>query len=777
MGKPDKQKDDLFQKRLSYEKLGFYYLSLPILLFANLMGAFLLSAIQLNVVDLYSIVVWLSLSIVMFLYGLYQYKRFRKKTEESKLAQADIWLDKYYTDTLINGIIWGSSAFLMFPESNLLNQMMLVFFLFAVGFTAMGILASKRDLLITYISVMYLPLILRMIFMEDAVHSSTGYILLALVLLMAIIANYYGGVINNALRNKQDFIAIKQTHEKLKERFFSLFERAPVGIYYYNQNLEPEDANEHFVEMSQQKSKEKLLEMPLLALENRKIREIHESVFLGTAGEYRGPFSIADKKDLYVKLSTVPMINAAGVVAGGIAIINDITNEVTAKEKMVRNAYYDLLTDIPNRTLLMDKLKFHIAGKEKDPRYGALLFMDFDNFKKVNETFGHKAGDKLLQQASERMKTIISQEEIFARISGDKFVFLLPLLAEERKASEVLVKQYIRFIRDAFSEPLLVVGEEYHLSFSIGAVLFHENIVSAFDLLKKAETAMYEAKNSARGTSRFYQKEMGAYAKEALVLENDMHKAIARNEFSIVYQPQVDLSSDAIVSVEALVRWMHPTKGMVSPAVFIPIAEESGTIIKLEEWIHATIFEEIAALKKEDDTLMLQRIAVNLSAVHFMQPNFVEKFMLSIAKYKVDPHWIEIEITESGIMRNLDDAIEKMHTLKAFGFVFAIDDFGTGHSSLSYLKRLPADTIKIDQAFIKNMHQDKGDAMIVESVVSIGKKFGLKVLAEGVEESAALMHLRIIQCDLYQGNFGYKPMPMEALVSLLKQPKSLFPTA
>jgi len=777
MEKDDEPRDDLFQNRLSYDKLGFYYLSLPVLLFANLMGAFLLSAIQLNVVDLYSIVVWLSLSIIMFLYGLYQYRLFRKETEENKLKNADIWLDKYYTDTLIGGIIWGSSAFLMFPASSLLNQMLLVFFLFAVGFTAMGILASKRDLLITYVSVMYLPLILRLIFMEGAVHSNIGYILLALVLLMAIIANYYGKIINNALRNKQDFITIKQTHEKLKERFFSLFERAPVGIYYYNQNMEVEDANEHFIEMTQQKTKEALLDISLLALENQKIKEIHKSVFRGETGDYRGPFTVIEGKDLYVKLSTVPMINTAGDVAGGIAIINDITNEVTAKEKMVRNAYYDLLTDIPNRTLLMDKLKFHISTKESDPRYGALLFMDFDNFKKVNETFGHKAGDKLLQLASERMKTIISKEEVFARINGDKFVFLLPALDQEKTASEDLVKKYIHFIRDAFSEPLVIAGEEYHLSFSIGAVLFSRSTASAFDLLKKAETAMYEAKNSARGTSRFYQKEMGAYAKEALSLENDMHKAIARDEFSMVYQPQVDLPSDAIVSVEALVRWIHPTKGVIPPSVFIPIAEESGTIIKLEEWIHATIFKELSSLKKEDSTLMLNRIAINLSAVHFMQPNFVEKFMLAITKYKVDPKWIEIEITESGIMRSMDDAIEKMNALKAFGFIFAIDDFGTGHSSLSYLKRLPVDTIKIDRAFIKNMHQDKGDAMIVESVVSIGKKFDLKVLAEGVEDYNTLMHLRIINCDLYQGNFGHKPMSMEALVSLLKQPKSLFPPA
>ena len=757
-----------FKKRLAYDKLGFYYLSLPLILFGNLMGAFLLSAIQLNVVDLYSIIVWLSISVIMFFYGLYQYRLFRKEDEEEKLKHADIWLDKYYTDTLVNGIIWGSSAFLMFPESSLLNQMVVIFFLFVIGFTAMGILASKRDLLITYISVTYLPIIMRLFFMEEAIYSNIAYILLALILIMAIVANYYGNVINNALENRQDFITIKHTHEKLKERFFSLFERAPVGIYYYNKDLELEDANDHFVQMNQYPEKEGLIGVSLASFKNRQIVDIHKEVFDSKTGDYRGPFTIRKGADLYVKLSTVPMINTAGEVAGGIAIINDITSEVTAREEMVRNAYYDLLTNIPNRTLLMDKLKFYIAEKETDVRYGALLFIDMDNFKKINETFGHDAGDKLLKQISARMEAVSNDDGIFARISGDKFVLLLPALSEEEEVSTELAKEYIQIIRDAFVAPLPIVDKEYHASFSTGVILFNQSTASAFDLLKKAETAMYEAKKSARGTSMLYQKSMGAYAKEQLFLENDMHKAIMHNELSMVYQPQIDIKEGRVVSAEALVRWQHPEKGFISPSVFIPIAEESGTIIKLEEWIFNTVFKELNQLKNGSNAFVLERVALNLSVAHFMQPNFVEKFMLLATKYNIEPQWIELEITEGGIMQNLDDAIKKIHALKAFGFTFAIDDFGTGHSSLAYLKKLPVNLLKIDQSFIKNMHQDVEDAMIVESVVSIGQKFDLKVLAEGVENKETLVYLKKINCDLYQGNFAYAPMPIEALSFLLK---------
>jgi len=570
-----------FKERLTYDKLSFYYISLPIMLLGNLMGALLLSAIQLNVVDLYSISIWLGISIIMFFYSLYQYSLFKNETEENKLKNSDIWFDKYYTNILINGIVWGSSAFLLFPESNLLNQMIVIFFLFAIGFSAMGILASKRDLLLTYILVTYAPIVLRLFFMEDELYKTIAYAMFALILIMLLVANYYGKVINNALNSRQHFITIKHTHEKLKERFFSLFERAPVGIYYYNEALELEDINTHFMQMNKVEEKEALIGLSLHALSNKQIVQAHEDVFKGKTGNYRGPFEALHNQNLYVKLSTVPMINADGKVAGGITIINDITNEVTAKEKMIRNAYYDLLTNIPNRTLLMDKLKSFIANKRDHEEYAALLFLDIDNFKKVNETFGHDVGDSLLKQVVQRIEDVIGSREIFARVSGNKFVILIPSLHMDKTLSEEMTVKYISTINKHFTQPLNVAGEEYHLSFTIGVVLFNNGDASAFDLLKRAETAMYEAKKNARGTSEFYTSSMSADTKEQLMLENDIHKAMKNNELSIYYQPQLDIQENKIIGAEALVRWKHSQKGFIPPSKFIPVAEESGIVLLL----------------------------------------------------------------------------------------------------------------------------------------------------------------------------------------------------
>ena len=755
-----------FKNRLIYDKLSFYYLSLPVMLFGNLMGALLLSAIQLNVVDEYSIAIWLSLSIIMFFYGLYHYTLFRKESESNKLKNSEIWLDKYYTNTLIYGILWGSGTFLMFPESNLLNQMIVLFFLFAIGFTAMGVLAAKKDLLITYVLVTYAPMLLRLFFMEDEMYITIAYVTLSLMLIMLIIANYYGRAINSSLQNRQHFVTMKHSHEKLKERFFSLFERAPVGIFYYNETLELEDINTHFMQMHHIENKEELLGASLNDLVNKQLIKAHEDVFKGRTGNYRGPFESKNNENLYVKLSTVPMLDSDYNVAGGIAIVNDITNEITAQEEMIRNAYYDLLTNIPNRTLLMDNLTTFLEESYNKEQYAALLFLDIDNFKKVNETFGHDVGDGLLQQVANRIEDIIGSHEVFARVSGDKFVILIPSLPKDKTFAEEITLKYITTINTQFSRPLIIVGEEYHLTFSMGAVLFkHEK--SAFDLLKRAETAMYEAKKNARGSNKFYESSMSVSTKEELTIENDIHKAIQNNEFSIHYQPQMDVVENKIIGAEALIRWNHPVKGLISPSKFIPIAEESGVIIKLEEWIFNAVFQDIKTLFASDKGRSLEHIAINVSTISFLQPAFVDKLMMLIQKYKIQPEWIELEITESGIMRNIDDATKKIKDLKNFGFTFSIDDFGTGHSSLAYLKKLPVDTIKIDQSFILNMATNKGDAMIIESVVAIGQKFNLRVIAEGVETTEELSYLREIKCDTYQGYFGYKPMILDEFLQLL----------
>ncbi len=758
-----------FNERLSYDKLSFYYISLPVILIGHLLGALLLSAMLLTKGERFPIFIWLLLNIIMFLFRFYHYNLFKNTSEKEKLRDADIWMDRYYTNVLVSGIIWGSSAFLLFPGLDASNQMILILFLFAIGFSSLGVLATKSDLLLTYVLVMYGPILWQLFFQENNTNLNIAYAVISLVLIMILIANYYGKVINKSLQNRQHFVDIKASHDKLKERFFSLFERAPVGIYYYNDKLELQDLNMQFSDMNKVKNKEELMGLSLYdMIDDKAIILAHEQAFQGKTGNYRGPLETLSKKkeNIYVDLSTVPMLNSDGEVAGGITIVNDITSEITAQEKMVRNAYYDMLTNIPNRTLLMDKLRKVINSKSSDNSTAALLFLDIDHFKKINTSFGHDIGDTVLKQAAYRIEETIENDETLARISGDKFVILMPHISQKEKEAKKFIENYISSINQNFSQPLKVAGKDYYISFSIGAVVFSDNRSTAFDLLKRSETAMYEAKKTTRGSTQFYHDQMSFQAKELLMLENDIHKAITHDEFEMYYQPQLNVETNKIIGAEALIRWNHPKKGMIMPDAFIPLAEESGIIVKLEEWIFDRIMKDTKEMIQTMGAFNLEHIAINISTVHFLEPHFVEKLMLLVKEHQVKPEWFELEITESGIMRNIDDAIQKIKELKNFGFTFSIDDFGTGYSSLSHLKELPVDVIKIDQSFVRNMNEN--DEMIVEAVVAIGQKFNLEVLAEGVESGDILKYLKGIRCNTYQGYFAHTPIALKDFEVLLK---------
>jgi len=760
-------------ERIEYDKLSFFYLSLPIMLLGQLLGALLLSAMEMTVVDLYSIGVWLLLNIIMFLYRMYHYSLFKRESEKNKHNNSKLWLDRYYTNVLLSGIIWGSSAFLLFPESNLFAQTILLLFLFAVGFSSLGVLATKRDLLLSYIFVMYGPIVWRLFFLAGDLYLNFAYAVLSLILIMILVANYFGKIINKSLEDRQQFIDIKVSHDKLRERFFSLFERAPVGIYYYNESLVLEDVNQQFRKMSNIKNKEDLLGISLYKdIDDAKILEVHKKVFKKQTGDYRGPFQMASsttKENLYVDLSTIPMLNNEGDITGGIAIVNDITNEVTAQEKMLRNAYYDMLTNIPNRTLLMDKLQNLAEVKKSTKNYAALLFLDIDNFKKINTTFGQDIGDKVIKQIAHRIEEFIGSHETLARVAGDKFVILIPNIGMDENTAKDATSEYVVKFNQYFTRPIKVVGKDHHVSFSIGAILFADTEATAFDLLKRAETAMYEAKKSTRGSMKFYQDSMSTQVEEQLMLENDIHRAIKDDEFEMYYQPQLNVKTNEIIGAEALIRWHHPEKGLVMPDAFIQLAEESGIIIKLEEWIFDRIFKDVKEMNRDMGGFRLHHVSINISTVHFLEPHFVEKMMLLVKKHKVNPEWFELEITESGIIRNIDDAIRKIKELKGFGFAFSIDDFGTGYSSLSHLKELPVDVIKIDQSFIRNMNQD--DEMIVEAVVAIGQKFHLGIVAEGVENSDTLKYLQHVNCDTYQGYLASTAVPLKDFEALLKPKK------
>lgn len=456
----------------------------------------------------------------------------------------------------------------------------------------------------------------------------------------------------------------------------------------------------------------------------------------------------------WLNISTVR--NTEGQVTNYIGTHYDLTERKRAEEKINALAFYDQLTELPNRTLMVEHLGRAMAASLRSGSYGALLFIDLDNFKTLNDTQGHDMGDLLLKQVAIRLKKCVRGEDTVARQGGDEFVVLLPDLGQLDKEVATKAEAIAEKILTELSQSYQVGHLLHHSTASIGVTLFKGNGASVDDLMKQADLAMYRAKASGRNVVRFFDPAMEAIVKVRAEMEDDLRQAIEQRQFLLHYQPQV-LDDGRITGAEVLVRWEHPTRGMVSPADFIPLAEETDLILPLGKWVLEAACNKLAAWATQPD-MAAMTIAVNVSAKQFRQRDFVEQVLSIVAQSGANPHRLKIELTESLLVDNVEETIEKMHRLKGRGIGFSLDDFGTGYSSLSYLKRLPLDQLKIDQSFVREVFSDPNDAAIVRTVVALGQSLGLGVIAEGVETAAQRDFLAAAGCHAYQGYFFSKPL-------------------
>ncbi len=463
-----------------------------------------------------------------------------------------------------------------------------------------------------------------------------------------------------------------------------------------------------------------------------------------------------------------------GNLTNYIASFQDISERKMAEQRIERLAFYDNLTGLANRTLLIDRLRLELATARRQDAYGALLFLDIDRFKHINDSLGHPIGDRLLQKVARRIESEIRSVDTAARLGGDEFVVALPNLSKIHINEAAYTAQRIaEKIRAAIEQPYSLEGHDYHFTPSIGIALFPEQDDDENDILKHADTAMYKAKSQGGNQIRFYMPEMQIAADERLTLEKDLRQAIANKEFELLYQPQMN-NTGRIIGTEALIRWNHIERGQINPTAFIPLAEETGHISAIGRWVLRTAIHQLgqwqlSKLWQQDCT-----IAINVSPKEFHQTNFVPDVKRLISEAGVAPSRIKLEITESSVIADIEDTIVKMETLKKLGVKFSIDDFGTGYSSLSYLKRLPISQIKIDQSFVKDIHTDPNDAAIVETIISMARHLGLDVIAEGVETQEQLDFLKAQGCNKYQGYFFSRPLSTASFSELLQHDKSKF---
>lgn len=464
-------------------------------------------------------------------------------------------------------------------------------------------------------------------------------------------------------------------------------------------------------------------------------------------------------------LNITAVIGKDGKVMNYVGAFVDFTERKQAENEIHHLAFYDSLSQLPNRRLLQDRLRQAVASGARNRTSGALLFIDLDNFKTLNDTKGHGIGDLLLIEVAKRLQACVREGDTVARFGGDEFVLLLEGLSAERAQAAVQAQGVGEKVLEAISQPCMLEGNEFHSSSSMGITLFTDYKQQLDELFKQADTAMYEAKKAGRNTLRFFDPAMQEELEIRAQTEVGLREALRKREFQLYYQMQVN-HAGAISGAEVLLRWIHPERGVISPLQFIPLAEETGLILPIGHWVLESACQQIKAWETGSHTSALQ-LAVNVSGRQFRQADFVAQVSEIISRTGINPLRLKLELTESIVLDDVADTITKMHALKQLGVSFSMDDFGTGYSSLAYLTQLPLNQLKIDQSFVRHIGTKASDATIIQTIIGMANNLGMEVIAEGVETREQRDFLESMGCMLYQGYYFGKPVPLNEFVQNL----------
>ena len=578
------------------------------------------------------------------------------------------------------------------------------------------------------------------------------------------------GAITHYVAIKQDITARKAAEDQLRraeEKYRAIFENAMVGIFQISPEGRPISVNRALARILGYDTPEQLM---------ADVRHVGHRLFVepGVFGEFLEVLGTkrtvqSTECEVYTrdggKKWVLANVRAATDGDGNVmfyeGMVEDITERKAAERRVQFLAYYDALTGLPNRTLLRDRILVALASARRHREKVALLFIDLDRFKIINDSLGHSIGDLLLQEAAKRLKAETREPDTVARLGGDEFLVLMTAVnesADALKAAERIVK--------SMAGEFVIQGHTLHVTCSLGISVFPDNGDDIEGLFKNADLAMYSAKEHGRNTVRLFTHKMNVQAMERMTLERSLRMAVDRNELFLVYQPQEDLATGEIIGCEALLRWRHPELGLVAPQKFIPVAESSGLIVTIGEWVLRTACAQ--ARSWQDEGLPAMPVAVNVSAVQFRRASFLRLVETVLRDTGLAPQYLELELTESLILSNTDAVLAMLRQLKEMGVKLSIDDFGTGYSSLSYLKQFPVYKLKIDGSFVRDVNVDLEDAAIVSSILSMAKNLGLKVVAERVENEAQASFLRAHHCDEIQGYYFSEPLTADALADKLR---------
>ncbi|MCI3947735.1 EAL domain-containing protein [Pseudomonas syringae] len=581
-----------------------------------------------------------------------------------------------------------------------------------------------------------------------------GWVLLSAVMIFIARDRLMSGIGGKALFERQ-----QQDYERLLLASV-VFDSTREGVLVSDAQGRIVHVNRAFMDITGYQADEVLGFNPSKFKSGRHGPEFYRQMYhsLVSTGQWSGEIWNRRKSgEIYPQWQTIRSIKGEdGQVRHFVAVFSDITAIKRSEQELAQLAHYDALTDLPNRLLLTDRISQALTSARSSKRGCALLLVDLDNFRNINDSLGHNVGDEVLKAAAERLKSVSDSEMTVARLGGDEFALLVKNCPQMVQAA-ALAQQVI----DAFKAPYAIAGHQLFVSASIGISLFPGDALTAEQLLRNADSALFKAKGDGREVFALYTEELTAHAQQRVQLASELRQAIAQEELRVFYQPVHDLVTRRICGVEALVRWQHPERGMVSPGEFIPIAEQSGLIVDIDAWVLNTACQQMKAWLAAD--VPIGFVAVNVSSRLFSRGDLDRQVAQVLHDTALDAAFLELEVTESAVMENPDQAIEQLHRLREMGLSLAIDDFGTGYSSLLRLKRMPVQKLKIDQGFVAGLPEDRDDIAIVRAIITLASSLGMRVLAEGIEHASQAAFLLENDCELGQGYWFARPMVAQAI--------------
>ena len=701
---------------------------------------------------------WYIVTILIVIIRIFETMFFLRKATVKSYKH---WYMRYMIGVIASSLSWAVLPVLFFTPEHIVHNFLIAFVLLGIASGATATLSADLKLTRIYQFALLLPIWILFWSHGGELYVITGFMTLFYLFLVNVTSKkFHDNIIGTYLTQELYSQSQESLHEHEK-RLSMMFQQAPTGIFYYDNDLTIIDCNSKLEEIMRA-PREKLVGLNLNNIpDSRPLDAMRASLQEMKPTKYEGPYNTkVAGLNLIVKIQMTPLIDKDGSVHGGLCIMEDKTSEHQALQEAKYLSLHDALTGLPNRKLLKERMEQIVAEQERKQTYSALLFLDLDHFKQINDSLGHNIGDKMLIETAKRLQETLRKSDTLSRLGGDEFVILLPHLSQDESQAIHLSYEVAQKIHHAMSESFYIEEHALFSSTSIGIALFDAKILECDEILRRADMAMYQSKSGGRKQTSFYNLDMDKKLQHYIKIKKNLHYAIEKDEFTLNYQPILSINNNQIVAAEVLLRWKHGNT-MASTLELIKVAEESSLINEIGCWV---IEESCKQLQQwiSNGQFTLKYITVNISARQLLEKGFPDFILTTLKKYNIQHQMLKLEITETALIGNFEKAKEVIDRLNNSGLDFIIDDFGTGYSSLSYLKMLPFSALKIDKSFVKDILTDPEDEKLIRAIIHTAQQFDYQIIAEGIEEEAQRALLKTINPNIYfQGFLISKPVPAE----------------